>query len=184
MNKPFILLLIVLFLGNNRLLHSQESQQDISSKENRKALTFSFNGLNLAGGLGGTMWIARDVAIRTIVTLSYKTEKDLSNGDSYYQTSVGLRGTLMKHFETTDKLSPYIGAGLSFDYYQTAHYGYKPSRSGGISIPLVIGIEYWLTDHISLSGEQSIAFTLYVSESVRRYSLSNATSALLLSIYL
>ena len=125
MKISFILLLIVLFLGNNRLLHSQESQQkNISSNEGRKALTFSFNGLNLTGGVGGTMWITRDVAIRTIVTLSYKSEKDLSNGDNYYQTSVGLKGTLMKHFETTDKFSPYIGAGLSLDYYQTAHYGY------------------------------------------------------------
>ncbi|HUN66331.1 MAG TPA: hypothetical protein VMW43_09535 [Bacteroidota bacterium] len=59
MKKISALLIVVLALWYSPVLRAQENpQKDSSSNDGRKALTFSFNGLNLGGGLGGTIWVS------------------------------------------------------------------------------------------------------------------------------
>ena len=157
---------------------------DTSSNQAKKAFTFSFNGFSLSGGLGGTFWLNRNLAMRALINLSYEHTTDLTSDVSYYSTSVGATVYLMRHFGTNSSLSPYIGGGFGLTYFQyTSSYSSETSRSGAIKIPVLAGVEYWLTDHISLSGEQSIGFSLSVGKSSRRYEVSSSTSSLLLSFY-
>ena len=174
-----------LILFTNVHLEAQEIQQsDTLSNKGKKAFTFFFNGFYLGGGLGGTFWISNTYALRILLSGSYESNKDLTSGFSSHNTSVGVTAYLEKHFYATRSLSPYIGAGMGVKYTQyNYYYNINTSRNGSVTIPVLAGAEYWFTDNISLSGEQSIGFNLYLNSSTREFIISSSTSSLLLSMY-
>src|SRR2546426_5474937 len=63
-------------------LSAQESERPDSSWDGRKALTFSFDGFRLEGGLGGTYWFNRTYALKLILTGSYVRSENLTDGSS------------------------------------------------------------------------------------------------------
>ncbi len=185
MNKTLSLSIVALLLLCALPLPAQEIQHsDTSSNRGRKALTFSFNGFNLGGGLGGTFWVGNEYALRVLLDFMYLNDADLEAGSSRYITSIGVTTYLKRHFQTNGSLSPYIGAGagLIYDQYSSYNSG-EISKEGWVTIPVIAGIEYWFTERISLSGEQSVGFRLYVTSHSRQYSISSSTSSLLLSVY-
>jgi opacity protein-like surface antigen len=178
-------LVIVLMLSSSSYLAGQEVQRpDTLSYAGRKAFAFSFNGFNLSGGLGGSIWLKNDYALQLLLGGSYSTGEDLTNNTNNYSTSVGITAYIKKHFHASRDLSPYIGFGIGISYYQVdGSYCNGPERSGIVRVPVVAGVEYWVTDNISLSGEQAIGFNFDVSKYSRHYGVSNSTSSLLLSVY-
>ena len=185
MNKTSSLIIAGLIFLSCLNLQSQEVQRsDSSSNAGKKAITFSLNGLYLGGGLGGTYWINSDYSLRVLLNGTYSIYSDLTRDGSTYDASIGLTTYLRKHFHAGNVLSPYIGMGIGLSYYQsTSYYSSEISRSGGVKIPAIAGIEYWFTDHISLAGEQSVGLSFSVNRDSRRYEVSSSTSSLLLSVY-
>ena len=174
-----------LLLVSTSPLFPQETQRiDTLLNEGKKALTFAFNGLNLGGGLGGTYWLNNNYALGIILFGSYDNAKDLTDETKSYIADLGVTAYLKRHFNFDHGLSPYAGLGSGLEYSQyDGSYLTEPSRYIYIRIPVLVGVEYWLTNNISLSGEQNITFTFNVSRSSRRYRVSTSTSSLLLSIY-
>ena len=185
MRKLSILFVIVLLLSWTSYLAGQEVQRtDTSSYAGKKALTFSFNGLYLGGGLGGTLWLSNDYALRLLLSGSYYVDKDLTGNNNSYSATAAITAYLKRHFHAGRNLTPYVGAGIGLSYSQSDYYYYtEPSRSGSVTVPVIAGVEYWLTDNISLSGEQTVGFSFSLSRTYKDYRVSSYTSSLLLSIY-
>lgn len=188
MKKISLLLVIILTFTFTAYLAGQEVKQtDSTSFAGKKAFTFAFDGLYLSSGLGlgGTFWLNNDWALR--VLLSGYFQNDLELDDNYYNhysRSINITAYLKRHFHPSQRLSPYVGTGIGIGYSVDIYSFYsEPSKSGTVKVPIIAGAEYWVTDNISLSGEQMIGFSFLVSQVERRYTVSSSTSSLLLSVY-
>ena len=180
-------LLLLLTLASCAYLSAQETQlPDSSSRQGEKALTFVFNYAALGGGLGATFWIRSDYSIRVSVTGSFNFHKYLNDNETTTDNSVAMTAYLRKHFHTSSSLSPYVGGGIGVGYDASGsnYYGlWSTARSGFVRVPFVAGAEYWISKEISLSGEQSVAFSFDINDRERLFTVSASTSSLLLSVY-
>lgn len=171
--------------------------QTDSSLAGRKALMFSFNGLNLGGGIGGKYWISSSIALRAQFTGSYSdaTSNTLYSVETYseiitirFSPSVGIE----KHFTFSDKLRPYFGGSIGYSITSTQNKSnyfsednYSKSITNTYSGTIFLGLEYWLNDTFSVSGEQALALSYYNQghDYQMGFSMQNSTSSLMLSIY-
>ena len=181
---PSTFALLLLLVCTSRLFSQGTQPVDTLSNEGKKGLTFAFNGFYLSGGLGGTCWFNDRYALQIILFGSYDNSKNLTNETKAYRASVGATAYLKRHFNFDHGVSPYVGIGSGLEYSQyDASYYTETSRALTVTIPVLVGVEYWLTNSVSLSGEQNITFRFSVSRYSREYRVSNSTSSLLLSVY-
>lgn len=188
--------LIVFVTLHSSILAQQETIPD-SLLSGYKALTFSFSGFNLGGGLGGKYWLDNNYNIRLTLTGSYRNETDdrqlqspSSYNFNYSSSAIGIDIGLARRFLAIRDLFPYLGIAArinqSWDKAEQVYINrtetekYTQTRFGG---SLFVGIEYWLTKSISFSGEQSISVSFYKYAYTKSFSIGNSTSSLLLSIY-
>lgn len=192
----FVAPLIVFVTLHSSILAQQETIPD-SLLQGYKALTFSFSGFYLGGGLGGKYWLDNNYNIRLTLTGSYRNDTDdrqLQSPSSYnyYSSSsaIGIDIGLARKFLATRALFPYLGiaARINQSWYKeemvyisrTEIEKHTQTRFGG---SLFVGIEYWFTESMSFSGEQSISVSYYKYADSKSFSIGNSTSSLLLSIY-
>jgi hypothetical protein len=184
-------------------LHTATAQtEELPPLQNRTALFFTFSGLNLGGGLGGTHWFSDRTGVRLAMgytSASNETDrrdpadlnKELETRD---RTSFSVDCSLIKPFSRSTSITPYAGVAVGFEYsgenltYVNFHRMTRSSstRSFGMRLMGSIGAEVWLTRSISLSGEQS--FGLRYSNgsdplSVSEMKFGNSTSVLMVSVY-
>lgn len=196
MTKRFPSSLILFFVLHSSILAQQESITD-SSLSGHKALTFSFSGLDLGGGLGGKYWLDNNYCIRVTLTGAYTNNKDnqpLLYSYSYnYNTSsteLGINIGLARKFLSSRPLLPYVGIAASVSQswskiervYRDSSETEKVMRSR-YGVALFIGVEYWITGNISFSGEQSISLSYRKDDDYDSFSIGNSTSSLILSVY-
>lgn len=171
-----------------------------------KAVSFSFNGLNLSsyyGGVGGRFWVSDKFVLNVSVGGSFKERKYLATenlSDGYEKTtSVNFGIGLENHYPIIDNLSSYFSYRFSLSlfnrYNRSANInGEVKDKSNYYSFEFGLGIEYWLLDRISLSGQH--LFNIYKEKGERTYfgdpveyqDLSGAgfgsgTTSIMLSIY-
>jgi hypothetical protein len=174
-----------------------------------KALTFSFNGLNLSefyGGIGGKLWVSDFFALNANIGLDSRTNTTGGNdrrteGKEKLKTLVFGFG-IEKHFQGMENLEPYWmgriqGSYSERDYNPSLITGYMPwgnrSIMRTISAETGFGIEYWLTNKISLAGQHLFRFyygtgstTIYedntTQKSIER-GFDTGTSSIILAIY-
>jgi len=182
MKRPMQFILAIVLLCTARLFPQEAA--DTLSNEGKKALTFSIDGFVLGGGLGGTFWVDNHHAIRVLFSGQYRRSRNLT--DQTNESRLDVSGTvyLDRHFAFDRGLSPYVGVGggLQYTYYEGTYYT-QPSRYLYVTLPVLLGVEYWITDVISLSGEQYIKLRFGVGRTSRELSAITSTSSLLLSVY-
>jgi opacity protein-like surface antigen len=175
-----------------------------------KALSFSFNGLNLSGfngGVGGKIWLTDTRALTLSVDGSVNsrvTDATDSNfvDEEYSRSDVNLVVAMEQHVDLGRGFSPFLVGGLSFGYDQTEDsYGsigapyQNRSRSTNLGLRAGVGLEYWLTRRISLAGQQLITGNVWFGSvrsgtagaplrDRRSYDLGLGSSSLILSVYL
>ena len=183
------------------LIQNLPAQEDSSHLTHGKSLLFSFQGLNLGGGLGGKYWLNDCYALRTIVSASYQDAQSnnllVTPYESNYDSKlygVSLSIGLEKHFAVTRNFSPYVGVNGSVSWNERAdNYLYTDSTtqrvisSRGFGGTIALGAEYWILPWISLAGEESFGVSYSTSSGFiagSSFSASNSTSSLMLLIYL
>ncbi len=165
--------------------------------DGRTGLTFSISGLYLGGGIGGKYWLNNYRSVRFEVAGSYdtdKTDRPLVDSSIYNydrsQTSFSLTVYLATRFERALPLAPYAGVslGLRWDRESSEYNSLTGKRSsdytrrvytGGV----FLGVEYWLSEDVSLAGEQSLRLSYSKNSDVTSFNTRNSTSSLLLTIY-
>jgi hypothetical protein len=173
---------ILLFVGR---VHSQNIMfADSTIGSHPTAISFSIQGLNLGGGLMGRYWLSEKYCLRVAFDGTYHD----NNTNNYWSRLIDLDISigLTRQYSMRNNLSLYVGGFVGFGWqdYKYNSYGY-PSRSlsrmylGGA----VLGIEYWLSPGISLSGEQEVRVTKTLGEQNKDYNLSSGNSKIILSAY-
>jgi hypothetical protein len=198
--KRFIGLIIVLF-----------STFSFGQSDNlkTKALLFSFNGLNLNsfyGGIGGKVWLGDFTALNCNLGLSSRNNTTAGNPQRT-EGKERIKGIFFgigieKHFKGIDNLEPYLVGRIEGNYTDR---DYNPSVPveytswGNSSITRTIsaqagfGVEYWLTNIISVAGQHLFAFS-YSTGNNRNYQdnstqkiinrgFDTGTSSIILAIY-
>jgi opacity protein-like surface antigen len=176
MKKVAILFTILILVGS--MSFGQDVVQGPSAGS--KGFLFSFSGLaNLGagtyeGGFGAKLYLSDYMAVRGMVQfalLSTKTPASPGVGQADGSTSdntFGAGGAIELHF-TKSRISPYFGAGIMFSTRSTeskapgtAIYQTTIKNANGetsISIGALLGIEYYVTNGVSLSAEYQLGFT-------------------------
>ncbi len=132
------------------------AQTDSTDRAKMIGLRFSFNGLNLGGGLGGKYWLSSQSAIAG--GLGFVARSHIS-GDA--ETTFNILGQYEYHFLSKPQISPYLGGAFNLGFGTTYNSPVatlrllRPFTTVGISA--VIGVEFFITPAISLAGQQ--AFT-------------------------
>jgi hypothetical protein len=195
--KPQQYAAVMFLLMFHQSVYSQEGSSPDSLLSGRKALTFTFSAFSLGGGLGGKYWLDDSRFLTLTLTGSFARsidERPLTTSNSYrYNSSsyrFGISVGIAQRFLENRVLSPYAGIAARVDRSwsktervyadRTEIDRYTSTAFGG---RVLIGVEYWFVDNISLSGEQSVslAYTIYRGSKV--FEIQNATSSLLLSVY-
>ena len=163
----------------------------------RKAITFTFSGLNLGGGISGRYWLTDEYCIRVGIRGVYESSDDNSalvdsndTRNSHTWTEMNLYAGAARYFPLNKNLSPYVGLSGGYTYsvqtndyislYTTERYR---SKYNYYSAGVFVGVEYWIADNISLSGEQGIAVQYYTAYNTTTWRISHSNSSLLLSLY-
>jgi opacity protein-like surface antigen len=183
MKKVAILFTILILVG------SISFGQDITPgpSAGSKGMLFSFSGLsNLGagtyeGGFGAKLYLSDYMAVRGMVQFALLSTKTPPNAPAGWQTvdattsdnTFGVGGAIELHF-TKSRISPYFGAGIMFSTRSTESKTADAAPAGGtltqtttknangstaISIGALLGVEYYITNGVSLSAEYGIGFT-------------------------
>jgi hypothetical protein len=186
-----------LLLTNALLTNYLSAQTDTSKSIPQTAITFSFSGFNLGGGIAGRFWLTNQYCLRLGVTGLYESSVDTSPlSDSMHQqydlkrTEIGINFGLERHFPVNESISPYLGvaAGIQHsqrdDYYtQLAYSTTSRSIKNTYNGMVFLGLEYWVARNITFSGEQSVTFSYYTTTDYSHFEASSSTSSLMISIY-
>lgn len=197
--KSFALFLLSLFLSSFLCAQENNNYKTI-------AVSFNFNGLNLStyyGGVGGRLWISESTVLNvsiggSISEREYLESEEIDNGlekNKYLILGIGMEN----HFPVTEDLSPYLSTRFSFGY-NDQYYRYYNSNNEyqdvtySYYLGIGLGVEYWIFDRISLSGQH--LFNAYyeaghrntngsatIVQEIKGYGLAFGTTSLILSIY-
>jgi opacity protein-like surface antigen len=183
MKKVAILFTILILVG------SMSFGQDVvpGPSAGSKGFLFSFSGLsNLGagtyeGGLGAKLYLSDYSAVRVGVQLGLSSTKTPPNPPAGWQSAdattsdntFGVGGAIELHF-TKSRVSPYFGVGIMFSTRSTESKTSAVAPAGGtltqtttkndngstaISIGALLGVEYYITNGVSLSAEYQLGFT-------------------------
>ncbi len=128
---------------------------DTTDRSKLIGLRFSFNGLNLGGGLGAKYWLTPQGALAA--SMNIVTNSQLARTSDY---SLSFGGQYEHHFTTGHQISPYIAGGIALgfggnDIVMSTSVFSRPFFNVGVSV--LVGVEIFITPSISLAGQQ--AFT-------------------------
>jgi len=173
-----------------------------SSMEGKKSLEFTFQGLNLGGGIGGKYWLNDISAIRTTLSGSlstFDTDEAISYSYDPYTVNVKtqilkLNVTYLRAISNDSEVLPYYGVSSGIDHYSSQSKAVhvsgiideRRSTEDFLQLSAIVGIELRLYKSVSLSGEQWLSYFSRISKngiSTSEYRITTATSTLLISLY-
>ena len=179
MKKVAILFTILILVG------SMSFGQDVAPgpSAGSAGILFAFDGLAdlragaYQGGLGAKLYLSDHMAVRGVVLFGLYSETNPANpgigqtgtDGEYSDNTIGVGGAIELHF-TKSRISPYIGAGIMFSTRSTEYKNpvIAPAVQGtlknadgstSISIGVLLGVEYYVTNGVSLSAEYGLGFT-------------------------
>ena len=173
-----------------------------SSMDGKKSLEFTFQGLNLGGGIGGKYWLSDVSAIRTTISGSFSTfdtDEAITNNYDPYTVNVKTQTlkidiTYLRAISNDSEVIPYYGFSSGINHYSSQSKAVhisgiindRRSTEDFLQLSTIIGIELRLFKNVSLSGEQWLTYFSRISKNginTSEYRITTATSTLLISIY-
>ncbi len=167
--------LVFLLVTSHVLVAQEYSQQEEISSASKRAISFSFNGLHLRGfegGIGVKSWASSRTALVAGIEFYHESSSDEHEDgsdrwdDERTRTSMGASFGFQRHSRVGSKVSPYVGLGLGAGWshrkvshmypeeYERDEYE-STSDETYVSGNASFGIEYFIANDISLSGQHS-----------------------------
>ena len=171
-----------------------------------KALSFSFNGLNLSsyyGGVGGRIWLSDNTVLNASIG-GYISERDYEKTETLDKgiqknKSLIIGIGMENHLEDLADFSPYFSTRISYSltdqYYRSSNgYSAQNNKTNSVNLDFGFGIEYWINKRISLSGqhlfylgyttgEQSTGNLGEENQNIKGFNVGVGTTSIILSIY-
>jgi opacity protein-like surface antigen len=156
--------------------------QFVKERNGRKGLLFNFNGANLSsfdGGIGMKWWLSGStVLVGSMLLQASEREREASEeraGDKFAHWSIGFAIGAERHLDYFGRFSPYVGGRVGYHYEYNLSERTPPigtefpvssnkRTSNGVSLGLVLGIEYLLTRNMTIGGEYSLEGVVTSSE--------------------
>jgi len=182
--KKVIVVLFVFLLSSNSYAQDKENRT-FEGFKGRKALCFSFDGLDLDkfnGGIGGKKWMSNDLAWFASLNLEYRKRDqenfpgNESDSDWYlYGFSTGFE----KHFGTSKRMSPFWGMSIKSTFGKSEnnsdHAEVKTksiSKTRDFASNILAGMEFLLSRDISLSAQYNIGLNYHkITDTVTKNSV-------------
>jgi len=181
MKKTLVIVLVILLLGT--FSFGQEFNPPVKGE---KAMLFGFSGLGFLGvleyqgGFGYKMYLSNSMALRTALMFNYDNTKipyteiqGLTGADGYDRT-MGFGAELaFEIHKGGGRIDPYMGVGGGFFSTTTelaapvsdnsqAQQTLKNQLGGDAGMNIgaffLLGMEYYITDNLSLAGEYHFGF--------------------------
>jgi len=177
------------------------------------SLNFEINTLSLRsfyGGIGGKTWLSDSFTLVSSIGAQFSKEiydqtAELTEGEMESFT-IHFRSGIEKHFNMGSDISLYLPFGISLGY-GNSNYTHRIEKDTTMIIPeaqlrdyrlsadIGLGIEFWVSKRISLSGQHLFSFSYTTSKttyknyedrenrSYHTFSFRTGTSAIILAIY-
>lgn len=171
-----MLLLLVLCLTLTVPAFADDMMDEIvSARDGKKALLFSFNGMNLSsfdGGIGAKWWMSGSTALLGTVLLGNRGYENKATeerwGNESTDLAVGLSLGIEKHMTHFGRFSPYIGGSIGYVYGYRLTESIPPTgsdrqrdtrkrESNSLSVGVLFGVECFLTKNLSVGGQYELA---------------------------
>ncbi len=183
--KKFLILFVVIIFVSIPVFAGSDSP---GSTAGNKGILFQFSGLNALGagayngGFGAKLFLSDYMAVRGVVCLALSSSKIPANpgagqigadgGNS--SSTFGIGGGIELHL-TKNRISPYFGGGIMLTSRSTESKPADTAPAGGtinqtvtknadgyteFSFGGIFGVEYYITDGVSLSAEYLIGVAL------------------------
>jgi hypothetical protein len=170
------------------------------------ALSFNFNGLDLSnyyGGVGGRLWISESTVLNASIggSISEREIQETGETDSRFEKDkyLNIGFGMENHLITSDDLSLYLSTRLSFGFRDEYQRYFNPGSEYSnliysYNLGFGLGVEYWIFDRMSFSGQHLFAAYYEVGnghigssatnvQEINGYGLSFGTTSIILSIY-
>ena len=174
-----IILKIVLYLFSFCLSHTVKADEkdSLNTLFHKKALTFWINSFDLDGGLGLRLWVSENYSIDAVFNGYYKTVTQYTNGGITPVDNRDIRInpfiSIKRHIFTRENVTPYIG----FEVQPTWNSG-DLSKSTWIVYGFLFGVESWITQNITLSGEHAFLYERVLNSGTWYYRFGKSSIAL------
>lgn len=170
-------LTIILLLVLMQFSFSQETKSDTPFyPKSKKALSFSFNGLNLGefyGGVGGKLWLSNSFALFASLDMDYSSntikESEQSNGTKTSLFSSGLTVGTNLYLSQNKRFLPYLGFNIGFglsstttetDFINTDAKNIFETGLVNFGLGAALGVESFITESVSLSAQHALGLSL------------------------
>ena len=149
MKKNFLICLLVI-LSNQVFSQTQNESESIFYK---KSLTMYLRNISFEGGVGGTFWFNEKYSVILLINGSAEGQTYSSSTGNVTKTDIYLNPitTIRRHVFEKSNITPFIGATV-----QPTWYVGEISKRTEFLYGVVFGVESWITENISITGEQSI----------------------------
>lgn len=181
MNKKYLCVayfLLVITSPNTLLCGQTDSSSTIFHKT---AISLWINRFQFDGGLGLRLWIDENYSIDGVINGYYIIETRYTDGgitpEEYRDIQFSPYISVKRHIFVRPNVTPYIGYKIKFvwdlgDYRRSTH-----MVSG-----ILFGVESWITDSITLSGQHAFLTSRYLNSNSKWY-YGYGESTIALSIY-
>ena len=183
MRKNLLVSGLMVFLGTLFLSLVPFEGANSEVEHPRMGLRFTVQGLDdvgvgkVKGGVGLKAWLSDKAAVRASFGLGVNSLTTKSTDEDYTDykeqgNELSFGGGLEFHPMAGKRVSPYLGVGVTFstsvsDEEPSIHKEYYPGTtklrkrsSSGFGIGGLVGVEFFMGDRLSLSGEYEIGLSL------------------------
>jgi len=204
MKKLLVLLAVITFVSSLAFAQGDSSSSDPGSAAGDKGILFQFSGLNVLGagayngGFGAKIFLSDYMAVRGVISLGISSSKTPANpptgqvgvdGENSSST-FGIGGAIEIHL-TKSRISPFIGGGVMLTTRSTES---KPAAYGAPGVPInqtvtknaggytefsfggILGVEYYVTDGVSLSAEYLVGVALTSNKDIEVTTATTTTT--------
>lgn len=146
----------------------------------KKSISLVLQDLAFDRSLGGTFWINSDYSVVALIGLFYsKEEVSRSVTGSVYNKNISIYPSfsIRRHFYQKENITPFIGSTVKATFFRGDY-----DRSTYLNLGLSFGVESWLTNNITLTGEHSYYYSQSINNS-NRDEYSSGNSYIIISFY-
>lgn len=161
----------IVFILSVILLLTPINAQEKESFKGKKALLFSFNGLNLGsadGGIGSKFWISEKVVLTGNIGFSHSKEKEGYTTEEEYEEkdskNTSISFGLEIHKILKNKITPYIGLSLGISKPKTKQKGMpaieeREYTTSSKFANFSFGMEFFIIKSISLATQYNLKYS-------------------------
>jgi hypothetical protein len=150
---------------------------DSNSVFYKKSISLVFRDLSFDQGLGGIFWINSNYSVVVLFNIYYSKwlSSSTATGNTYKKDiRIYPNFSIRRHLFQKENITPYVGITI-----QPTWFAGDNDRSTYLDTGVMFGVESWLTNNITVTGEQSYLYSRPINNSRSDESTYGKTSVII-----